>query len=418
MSAKTEDDVELRRGRRALQYTQVHDWVTLSGISPTARFLYVLLRMHVNRIADDGMVRTSSLALAVMVNLSRGDKIKKYVDELVRIGAVTVHRGGMHRCNNYEVHETPPRGYAAPTDIQAWYDRHRALIALKREEEKRVRDERRARNRTGGDQAAPLDDDSPEPRDLQDDHPPDWATEAVTPVWGGQPVTPVRGEQAAPERGEHVTLERGREPDEGEPDEGEPPPSPPPARQPAPGQLPAADASGRGVGYERQDAEPDGQPPPRHTSGWATTGRTDPDSVLTSATAGLPARLRLSPHQRGTLLPMVAAALAAGWTPDALTRHLRTDLGTATTLYGVLRHRLTPGKGLGEPPAPTLATPPTELRTWCGRDDCDPTTRQRLTTTGNPQFRLDHTGARVPVICDRCTNATAVAPRRDERLSA
>ncbi|MBM0205057.1 hypothetical protein JNW90_19865 [Micromonospora sp. STR1s_5] len=204
-------DVDLKRGRESPQWTDVHDWVALSGISPGAIALYVILRMHVNRERDDDMVTTSTLTLAVLMGMSRGDKIKGYLDELVTLGAVDVDRTGLHRRNAYTVHQLPPPGYTGKITIKAWYAEHRALIALKRADEKAKRDARRARAKAKG-QVNPVTPDSGEQAD--------------------EPVTPDRGEPVAPETGEPVTPVSGREPKEVEPDEVEPP-TPPAGSSPA-----------------------------------------------------------------------------------------------------------------------------------------------------------------------------------------
>ncbi|MEU7620520.1 hypothetical protein AB0B27_31135 [Micromonospora rifamycinica] len=224
-SKSTSGDVDLKRGRESPQWTDVHDWVALSGVSPGAICLYVVLRMHVNRQRGDDMVKTSMLTLAVLMGMSRGDKIKGYLDELVKIGAVDVERGGLHRRNQYVVHQLPPDGYTGKITLKAWYEQHRALIALKRADEKAKRDARRAAAKAKA------------------------LVSAVTPDSGEQPETPVtpdRGEHVTPVSGEPVTPISGREPDVVGPDDVEPPPpassgdsqekeeSSPPADQPRP----------------------------------------------------------------------------------------------------------------------------------------------------------------------------------------
>ncbi|GGM14131.1 hypothetical protein [Micromonospora yangpuensis] len=219
-------DVGLVRGRESPQWTDVHDWVALSGVSPTAIALYVVLRMHVNRERGDHMVKTSMLTLAVLMGMSRGDKIKPYLDELVAIGAVDVDRGGLHRRNTYVVHQLPPLGYPGKITLKSWYNEHRALIALKRADEKAKRDARRAAAKAKG------------------------QVSAVTPETGEQAetaVTPGTGEQVTPESGEPVTPVSGREPDVLGPDDGEPP-------------LPASSSDGQ----EEEETSPpaEGQPRP------------------------------------------------------------------------------------------------------------------------------------------------------------
>ncbi|MGW1399276.1 hypothetical protein ACWCRF_11510 [Streptomyces sp. NPDC002405] len=67
--------------------------------------------------------------------------------------------------------------------------------------------------------------------------------------------------------------------------------------------------------------------------------------------------------QRDNLIKHVDAALAAGWSPEALSAYL--DLGTAavTSAAGVYLHRLAPGE-LPDPPTPQAA--PQAKPAWCG----------------------------------------------------
>ncbi|MEV6693383.1 hypothetical protein AB0M35_18125 [Micromonospora sp. NPDC051196] len=202
-------DVELKRGRESPQWTDVHDWVALSGVSPGALALYVVLRMHVNRQRGDDEVTTSTLTLAVLMGLSRGDKVKGYLDELVAVGAVDIDRGGLHRRNTYTVHQLPPEGYTGKVTLKAWYDEHRALLALKRADEKAKRDARRTRAKEKKEQVSAVAPESGEQAD--------------------EPVTPDRGEPVHPDRGEPVTPNSGREPNDVEPDDVEPPSPPSPS---------------------------------------------------------------------------------------------------------------------------------------------------------------------------------------------
>lgn len=196
MTEPNEGDIELRTGRTGPAYTEVHDWVALSGVSPTAGFLYNLLRMHVNRKRADNEVWLSQLTLAVLCSLSRGDKLKPYLDELVAIEAIDITRGGLHRKNAFTVHSLPPTGYAGPLDIKEWHERNKAKVEERRAVQKATRDARRAQK-------------------------------AVTPKSGEHPVTPKAGSPVAPKSGSPVTPSTGREPKELEPKEVEPTKTPP-----------------------------------------------------------------------------------------------------------------------------------------------------------------------------------------------
>lgn len=215
------DALALRHGRSGPSWTEVHDWVALSEVSPTAAFLYSVLRMHVNRERGDDLVWTSTLALALIMGMRRGDKVKQYMDELVAIDAVSRDRGGLHRKNAYVVHKLPPDGWKLPTNIKDWHARNKPLLAVLRAEEKAKRDARRGRAKATKGQVNP-----------------------VTPKQGEQAVTPKSGEQVHPKRGEPVTPKSGREPKEVELDEVEPTPPTRPASEPEPSAVAEASTSG------------------------------------------------------------------------------------------------------------------------------------------------------------------------------
>lgn len=216
------DAVGVRGGRLAPTWTDIHDWVIYSGVSPHAIALYVILRSHVNRERGDELVWTSALTLAVMMGLSRGDKITPYVDELEALGAIDVIRGGMNNKNEYVVHALPPKDYKGPLNGRAWYEMHKKLLELKRAAEKAIRDARRtkqraAKNAASGEQKA--------------------SSKGVTPKTGEQAVpggvTPKTGEPVTPKTGEPVTPKTGREPRRVfEPTEGETTPTPPSSSSP------------------------------------------------------------------------------------------------------------------------------------------------------------------------------------------
>lgn len=202
------DAVEVRGGRKPPAKTEVFDWVPLSGVSPHAICLYNLLRMHVNRERDDEEVWTSRLTLAVMMGLSRADKIDPYLAELIKIGAVEKTWAGMPRRNRYTVHSLPPPGYAGILSLTVWYQVHKPLLELKRQQEKATRDARRQKAKEQVSAVTPK-----------------TGRQAVTPKTGQQ-VTPKTGRQVTPEIGLHVAPFSGREPSsEFEPALTEPPPS-------------------------------------------------------------------------------------------------------------------------------------------------------------------------------------------------
>lgn len=183
-------EVELARGRQAPMHTQVHDWVALSGASPAAVALYLILKMHLNRERGDKVCWPTTLSLALLIHRSRGDKITDELQELVKIKAIEIDSWGMPRRYKYTLNEVPPEDYEGPLTLQDWYLRNKPKINAIRAEEKKKRD---ARRKSKKEHVTPVPPDSGE------------QGEEV-------PVPPDRGEQVAPEGGEHVTPVSGREP--------------------------------------------------------------------------------------------------------------------------------------------------------------------------------------------------------------
>lgn len=203
------DAIGMKAGRRrGATWTQVHDWVTFSTVSPEAKALYTVMRAHIYRDSEDDVVWTSTLALAIILGYSRGDKIKKFMDELVALRAVTRDRIGLHGVNVYEVEMEPPDGYRGPRSSKEWHAINGPMLDQLRDQEKAARDARRARAK---------------------------AKQAGEPEENGSSelVHPDRGEQGDggavhPNRGEHVPPNRGGlvHPDQGEvvhPDSGREP---------------------------------------------------------------------------------------------------------------------------------------------------------------------------------------------------
>lgn len=128
-SEALDEQIEISAGRRA-PYTQLADWVALSGVSDHAKALYWHLKMHVNVERGDGEVWPRKELLAGWMGLSRADKIDPYIAELLALGAIEVykrrHSSGLRARNRYVVHDTPPPNYAGPTSLAEWYSRNRA----------------------------------------------------------------------------------------------------------------------------------------------------------------------------------------------------------------------------------------------------------------------------------------------------
>jgi hypothetical protein len=106
-------------------FVQLGHWVALSGVSAGALALYWMLAMHLNRTRGDRYVWPTTAVLAHMMGYSRGDKIKRFVDELVAIGAIRVitvpDLRGPQKRNVYRLRRNPPEGYAGPVSLGAFY---------------------------------------------------------------------------------------------------------------------------------------------------------------------------------------------------------------------------------------------------------------------------------------------------------
>lgn len=195
------DAVGVKSGkRRAASWTQVHDWVTFSTVSPEAKALYAVMRAHIYRDSEDDVVWTSTLALALILGYSRGDKIKKFMDELVALKAVTRVRGGIHGVNVYDVEQEPPVDYRGPRGSKDWHAMNGPKLEELRAAEKTARDARRATKKRSAPAETPRNSSSAPVH-------PDRGEQG-----GGAPVTPDRGEHVAPDRGEVVHPDSGREP--------------------------------------------------------------------------------------------------------------------------------------------------------------------------------------------------------------
>jgi hypothetical protein len=95
--------------------TDTPEWVAVSGVSPAAHSLHTKMLM----LNEAGAAVTSDV-LANLMGVTRGDKIAKYVAELVALGAVRVVKGGQGNRNRYRALADPPAGYAGPSNMDAW----------------------------------------------------------------------------------------------------------------------------------------------------------------------------------------------------------------------------------------------------------------------------------------------------------
>ncbi|MGW7702551.1 hypothetical protein ACWGKU_29470, partial [Kitasatospora sp. NPDC054768] len=125
--SELDEDLEVALGRRA-PFSQVGDWVLLSGADNDARTLYWGMVAHVNVSRDDNEVWPGLTSLARILQLKKPEGVSKYMLQLEVLGAVEVIRStsGLVSRNRYIVHQTPPRGYRGPQSMAAWYGMNRA----------------------------------------------------------------------------------------------------------------------------------------------------------------------------------------------------------------------------------------------------------------------------------------------------
>jgi hypothetical protein len=130
---ETAEQLEIQVGRRA-PFTQVSDWVLLAPIRTTAKALYWALSAHINTGRNDTAVWPTQDMLAEILGLSRGDKVKTYMDELVAIDAVSVRkfRAGMRERSIYTVHQTEPTGHAGLVSLKEFYAARKANAQVAR----------------------------------------------------------------------------------------------------------------------------------------------------------------------------------------------------------------------------------------------------------------------------------------------
>ncbi|MGA5670047.1 hypothetical protein ACPCTG_31770 [Streptomyces pseudogriseolus] len=241
-----------------LPFVQLGHWVALSGVSAGALALYWMLALHLNRTRGDRYVWPTTDILAHMLGYSRGDKIKRFIDELVAIGAVTVisvpDLRGPQKRNVYRLRRTPPEGYKGLVSLKEFYAR------------------------------------------LDEAYEQETAGEAVSPQTGGH-VPPETGGDVAPETGGHVTPRAGvvttRTPNYMN---GKDAPS---ARSAADGRQASTGSKGSSAGGSAASGK---SKPPSYTS--------DERSRYNTFVAALPAPLKaLVPN--GLPKPLVDAVLAA-----------------------------------------------------------------------------------------------------------
>ncbi len=109
------DEIQWESAGRRAPHTGIQDWVALSGVSPEAIGLYVLIRIHENADLD-----AHTATLAAMMGFSRPDKIRRFAKELEDIGAITTRRMGLPSRNVYRTVPEPPESYEGPRTVAQW----------------------------------------------------------------------------------------------------------------------------------------------------------------------------------------------------------------------------------------------------------------------------------------------------------
>ncbi len=328
--------IEFETGRQAVDDTDIPDWISLSGISAGAHSLYTKLKMHCNRRRGDAKAWPGTDVLAMMMGVSRGDKIAPYLRELVAIGAIGIRRERVPGRYVYTIHSLPEDGYAGPVSLEEWYARHKAEIAAGRAARKRDRDHRKAAQGAvvgKKPQVSPVT-----PKTGQQAKPPQ-TTLPVTPKTGSL-ETPKTGSLVTPETGEQVTPKTGSLLYVLEPPRNEPPP-------PAPSAPPA-------VGQEEEDT-----PAQEHPE---AAQLLDQD-VLT----GAPPHGHPSGPLRARIVAGIAAALAAGWPRAQLAQELAGRWAGVGHVGALLDARVA---RLGPPP-PRRAAPAQRPPQSCPVPECD-----------------------------------------------
>jgi hypothetical protein len=145
MSAPGEviEEIERREGEEIVEtvsledrnpFTQVGDWIVLSGISHKAVRLYWLLSMHLNASRGDRLVWPSRATLAAMMGLADPKSVDSALKELVEIGAVVIikrrYKGTKEWLpNRYIVKENPPADYKGLRSNAEFYARRKEAQA-------------------------------------------------------------------------------------------------------------------------------------------------------------------------------------------------------------------------------------------------------------------------------------------------
>ena len=109
-------------------YTRIPVWLLLCGSTAQAYRMYAFLAEHISSqlTGKDRIAFPSMKAIARALKLSDHRDVKKYREELERLGAIraelTPYAGGLRRRYKYWVRFNPPPGYQGPTSLSEFYE--------------------------------------------------------------------------------------------------------------------------------------------------------------------------------------------------------------------------------------------------------------------------------------------------------
>lgn len=109
-------------------FTQIPVWLLLSGSTAQAYRMYAFLAEHINSrlTGKDRIAFPSMKAIARALGLKDHRDVKKYREELERLGAVRAelapYAGGLRRRYKYWVRFNPPAAYTGPTSLSEFYE--------------------------------------------------------------------------------------------------------------------------------------------------------------------------------------------------------------------------------------------------------------------------------------------------------
>lgn len=358
-TARPGDDtpIEIIGGRQPAPYSKAPIWLMFVA-SPKARALYDVLAAHVNPVGDPLVWPTREI-LAELMDLKQARAVDPYLRELEKAGAIDIiHRrsaNGMNDKNVYVIHHEPPDGYEGPRSMADFYRLRKAVVP-------------------GGDvvrsSALPAELGNPTTTETEN-----RTIGGENCVCAGRPVVRSSAPRSALQR---TVVVRSSAPEVEQVEVEQEPLLPQPPHEPSR----VTHVSPR----EEEGETTEATPPSRRA---ATAGREHDGERGVSQTPGsagpvdgaaalewvgaLPWTHTPGRRKRERLAVLVAAAWAAGWSGEALRRHLTAELGGAQSLYAVWLRRLEdlPEPPRAAPPRPSAGDGPRPGQgSRCGR--CNP----------------------------------------------